>query len=130
MAEVHMDLGAFGIKFTLNHMIRDFNLGSDALNLSYGQSFAKFVKCLQGRNSSNWEQVLNGHIPETVSSVDSILVSQDHESAKNFTRSINLFLVCMLNKQKPQDRQWIYMAPGSDHLLHKELMTTPLGHLQ
>jgi hypothetical protein len=72
-AEVHNSSGASGVKFTLDSMIRDFNIGLDALNLSYGQSFAEFGKCLQGRSSSDWEQVLNDHFLETASSVDSIL---------------------------------------------------------
>ena len=83
-AKVHKDSGVFGIKFTLDRTIRDFNLGLDALNLSYGQSFAKFGKVLQGCYSSDWEQVLKDHFLETASSLDLILVLQNCDSAKNF----------------------------------------------
>ncbi len=34
-----------------------------------------------------------------------------------------------LNKKKPWDRQYIYMAPGGDHGIHKDLMTQPLEPL-
>jgi hypothetical protein len=34
-----------------------------------------------------------------------------------------------LNKSTPWDRLYIYLAPGSDHVFHKELMLMPMDHL-
>ncbi len=49
--------------------------------------------------------------------------------AENFSRAIKLFLMQTLNEKKPRDCQYIYMAPGGDHGIHKDLMMQPLDHL-
>ena len=83
---------------------------------------------LQGRLLSNWKQVLSDHFPEPVD-LETVLPTHDRSSAENFSRAINLFLMRTLNEKKPRDRQYIYMAPGGDHGIHKDLMTQPLDHL-
>ncbi len=34
----------------------------------------------------------------------------------------------MLNEKMPRDRQYIYFAPGGDHVFHKELMMALMDH--
>jgi hypothetical protein len=38
-------------------------------------------------------------------------------------------LIHTLNKKKPRDFQYNYLAPCGDHGVHKELLTSPLDHL-
>ena len=44
-------------------------------------------------------------------------------------RAIELFLKHTLNEPKLRDRQWIYMMPGGDYRVRKELLVSPLDHL-
>ena len=46
-----------------------------------------------------------------------------------FRTAIDLFVIKTLNESGPRDRQYIYLAPGGDHVFHKELMMTPMDHL-
>jgi hypothetical protein len=52
----------------------------------------------------------------------------DCNVCKNFYRAIELFIKKANNKKKPQDLQYIYMAPGGDHVLKKDLLTPPRLH--
>ena len=53
----------------------------------------------------------------------------DRSMAANFQRAIDLFLKHTLNEKKPCSRQWIYMNPGSDFGVHKDLLVLPMDHL-
>jgi hypothetical protein len=48
---------------------------------------------------------------------------------ENFCRAIELFLKKALHKEKPRDRQYIYLVPGGDYNVRKALATKPLDHL-
>jgi hypothetical protein len=127
-AKIHKDSGTLGIEFTLDRTITDFITNSARFDLDYVQSFDEFGNVLQGRLLSDWKQILSDHFPEPAAS-ETVLPMHDHSLAENFSRAINLFLQQTLNDKKPQDRQYIYMAPGGDHGIHKDLMTQPLDHL-
>ena len=96
--------------------------------MDYVQSFAEFGNVLQGCLLSDWKQILSDHFPE-LATLETVLLTHDRSSAENFTCVINLFLQQTLNEKKPRDRQNIYMAPGGDYGIHKDLMTQPLDHL-
>ena len=83
---------------------------------------------LQGHLLSDWKQILSDHFPEPAAS-ETVLPTHDRSSAENFSRAIKLFLQRTLNEKKPRDRQYIYMAPGRDHGIHRDLMTQPLDRL-
>ncbi len=127
-AEIHKDNGQLGIEFTLNKTIYEFICALEKLNLNYVTSFAEFGNVLLGRYQTNWKQVLHEHFPEPVDPEVFELV-QDHTLAGKFSRAINLFLIRTLNEKKPRDHQYNYLAPGGDHGIHKELLTSPLDHL-
>jgi hypothetical protein len=127
-AKIHKDLGTLGIEFTLDRTISDFISNSARIDLDYVQSFAEFGNVLQGCLLSDWKQVVSDHFPEPVD-LETVLPTHDRSSAENFSRMIDLFLTRTLNKRKPQDCQYIYMVPGGDHGIHKDLMTQPLDHL-
>jgi hypothetical protein len=127
-AKIHEDDGLIGIKFTLDKTISEFIRVSKNLNLDYVTSFAKFGNVLLGRYQTNWKQVLHVHFLEPVDT-EVIEPAQDCALAENFSHAINLFLICILNKKKPRDPQYNYLAPGGDHGIHKKLLTSPLDHL-
>ncbi len=77
---------------------------------------------------SNWKQVLEDNFPEPANP-ETALPEHNHSTADSFKRTIELFLKHTLNKQKPRDRQWIYMSPGDDYRIHKDLLVSPLDHL-
>jgi hypothetical protein len=47
----------------------------------------------------------------------------------NFQRAIDLFLLRTLKEQKLRNCQYIYLAPGGDYGIHKDLLTSPMDHL-
>jgi len=128
MAEIHKDSGQFGIEFTLDKTINDFIRGAEKVDLDYTESLQEFENVLLGRYLTDWKQVLHEHFPEPV---DATMVPPEHDrsSAENFHRAIDLFVIKTLNESAPRDRQYIYLAPGGDHVFHKELMMTPMDHL-
>ncbi len=98
------------------------------LNLDYVTSFAEFGYVLLGRYQTDWKQVLHVHFPEPVDT-EVVEPAQDRALAENFSRAIDLFLICTLNEKRTRDRQYNYLAPGGDHDIHKELLMSPLDLL-
>jgi len=76
----------------------------------------------------DWNHVLATNFPEPANSED-VPPEHDRSSASNFNRTIEDFLKRHLKEKKPRDRQYIYMAPGGDYGIHKDLMTSPMNHL-
>ena len=127
-AKIPKDSGGLGIEFTLNQTITDFIRGAKRVNLNFVQSFAEFGNVLQGCLLSNWKQVFEDNFPEPTDS-EKASPEHDHSTADSFKRAIELFLKHTLNEQKPRDRQWIYMMPGGDYGIRKDILVSPLEHL-
>ena len=53
-AEIHKDSGIFGIEFTVNKTIPDFNKGADKVELDYASAFIEFENVLEGALNSVW----------------------------------------------------------------------------
>jgi hypothetical protein len=128
-AEIHKDSGNLGIECTLNKTIDDSILGAEKVDLDYQGSFLEFENVLQGHYLTDWKQVLHEHFPEPLDPLNEVSAKQDRSSAINFKQAIDLFLIKTLNEKMPRDRQCIYLAPGGDHVFHKELLTLPMDHL-
>ncbi len=92
------------------------------------QALPSSANVLLGRYESDWKQVLHEHFPEPVDT-EVIRPAQDCALAENFSRAIDLLLTRTLNEKKSRGSQYIYLAPGGDHGIHKELLTSPLDHL-
>ncbi len=114
--------------FTLDQTITDFIRGAERVNLDYVQSFAKFSNVLQGRLLSNWKQVLEDNFPKPADP-ETALPEHNRSTADSFKRAIELFLKHTFNEQKPCDHQWIYMSPGYDYGVRKDLLILPLDQL-
>ena len=127
-AEIPKDSGGLGIEFTLDRTITGFIRGAKRVNLDYVQSFAKFGNVLQGCLLSDWKQVLDDNFPEPADP-ETALPEHNRSMADSFKHPIEFFIKHTLNEPKPRDRQWIYMMPGGDYGVRKELLVLPLDHL-
>ena len=127
-AEVHTDGGEFGPEFTISRTIPDFLRGAEKTNLTYEQSLGEFQNVFRGPLLTDWNHVLATNYPEPVEP-EFVLPEHDRSSAANFKRAIDEFIKRHLKEKKPRDRQYIYMAPGGDYSVHKELLVTPMDHL-
>jgi hypothetical protein len=128
--EIHKNNGKYGIKFIINKTIPEFNKGAEKCNLNWSNSFAEFENVLQGHHRTAWKQVLHEHFPEPVNVTEPVTAAKDCNLEENFHQAIQLFIQQTLNKKKPQDRQYIYLQPGGDHVFQKLMMQTPMDHLQ
>ena len=82
----------------------------------------------QGPLLTDWKHIVATHFPEPVEP-EEVRPEHDRSSAENFDRAMNEFIKRHLKEKKPRDRQYIYMAPGGDYSIHKDLLTTPMDHL-
>ncbi len=57
-AEIHKDSGLYGIKFTVDKTIPDFNKGADKVELDYATAFVEFENMLKGALNLAWKYVL------------------------------------------------------------------------
>jgi hypothetical protein len=126
--EIPKDSGSLGIEFTLGQTITDFIRGAKRVNLDYVQSFAEFGNVLQGRLLSDWKQVLEDNFPEPADP-ETALPEHNRSMADSFKHTIEFFIKHTLNEQKPRGHQWIYMMPGGDWGVHKDLLVSPWDHL-
>ena len=121
-AEIHIVSGRLGVKFTMDKTIPNFNKGAKKIHLDWTNSFEEFENVLEGQYKTAWKQVMQDHFPELV---DAAMVpsEQDGSLEENFCRAIEIFLKKALHKEKPWDRQYIYLAPGGDYNVRKALTT-------
>jgi len=54
-AEIHKDSGLYGIKFTVDKTIPDFNKGADKVKLDYATAFVEFENVLEGALNLAWK---------------------------------------------------------------------------
>jgi hypothetical protein len=114
-AEICKDDGLLGIEFTLDKTISEFNRTPEKIELGLLHKLCRvYWKCK--------------HFPEP-DDPEVADPAQDCALAENFLRAIDLFLIFTLNEKKNRDCQYNYLAPGGDHGVHKELLTSPLNHL-
>ncbi len=128
--EIHKDNGKYGIKFTINKMVPEFNKGAEKCDLNWSDSFVEFENFLQGHHRTARKQVLHEDFQEPVNAMVPVLVTQDYNLEENFHQATQLFIQWTLNEKKPRDRQYIYLQPGGDHVFQKSMMQTPVNHLQ
>ncbi len=117
--------GKYGIKFTINKTIPEFNKGVEKCDLNWSDSFVEFKNVLQGHHKMAWKQVLHKHFPEPVDATVPVPATQDCSLEENFHQAIQLFIQQTLNKKKPRDRQYIYLQPGGDYVFQKPMMQSP-----
>ncbi len=53
----------------------------------------------------------------------------NRDKKDDFYHAIKLFICKILDNKKPRNLQYIYMHPGGDYCLRKDLLTSPRVHL-
>jgi hypothetical protein len=89
-AEIHIDSGQLGIKFTVDKTIPDFNKGAKKIHLDWTTSFEEFENVLEGKYKTAWKQVMHDHFPEPV---DTAMVPTKHDCSprRNFAVQLSCF---------------------------------------
>jgi hypothetical protein len=129
-AKIHKDSGLYGIEFTVDKTIPDFNKGADKVKLDYATAFVEFENMLEGALNSAWKYVLKEHFPEPMDDSTGILSpeSNNRNSKESFQRATELFLQCSTHEKKLRDRQLIYYQPGGEIKVQKDLGTSAIEH--
>jgi hypothetical protein len=74
----------YGIKFTIDETIPEFNKGAEKCVLNWSDSFVEFKNLLQGHHKTAWKQVLHEHFPEPVDAMVPGPAVQDHSLEESF----------------------------------------------
>jgi hypothetical protein len=82
--EIHKDNGKYGIKFTIDKTIPEFNKGAEKCDLNWSDSFVEFENVLQGHHKTAWKQVLHEHFPEPVDATVPGPAAQARSSEESF----------------------------------------------
>ncbi len=127
--EIHKDNQKYGIKFTIDKTIPEFNKGAEICDCNWSDSFVEFENVLQGHHKTAWKQVLHKHFPEPVDAAVAGRATQDRSLEESFHQVIQFFVQWTLNEKKPRDMQYIYMQPGGDYIFQKLMMQLPINHL-
>ncbi len=99
--EIHKDSGLYGIEFTVDMTIPDFNKGADKVELNYASAFIEFENVLEGALNSAWKYVLKEHFPEPIDdSTGALLPESNQNSKESFQSAIELFLQRSAHEKK------------------------------
>ena len=121
-AEVHVDSGSLGMEFFYEKTLPDFLQAATKLNWSWYETFSKFENVLSGSYKTAWRKVVKDHFSEE----SSIVETQNNKA--DFYKAIWLFVCTILDSETPRDVQCVYLAPGGDHRILKDLLTAPRDH--
>ena len=108
-AGIYKDSGRYGIEFTVNKTIPNFNKGADRVELDYATAFVEFKNVLEGALNLAWKYVLKEHFPEPMDDSTGILLpeSNNRNSKESFQKAIELFLQRSMHEKKLRDSQLI-----------------------
>ncbi len=90
--KVHKDNGIYGIEFTINKTIPEFNKGAEKSDPNWSDSIVEFENVLQSHHKTAWKQVLHEHFSEPVDATVPVLATQDRSLEENFHQAIQLFI--------------------------------------
>ena len=125
-AEVCIDSGTLGMEFFLDRTLPQFNQAGSRLDWSWPEAFLEFENVLGDSYRTTWQEVLAEHFPEPLGEE----ATSHRETKDDFDRAVAFFIKKTLNNEKPRDLQYIYMQPGGDYRLTKDLVTPPRLHAQ
>ena len=112
------------MEFFLKKTLAQVNQAGSRLNWNWPKTFSDFENVLGDLYPTTWHEVLNKHFPEPLKEASMYSCNKKED----FERAIELFIVKILNNKKPRDLQYIYMAPGGNCRLAKDLLTLPRVH--
>jgi hypothetical protein len=98
---IHKDSGLYGVKFTVDKTIPDFNKAAIKVDLDYARVFVEFKNVLKGTLNLAWKYVLKEHFPEPIgNSAGDLSPESNQNSLENFQRAIELFLQRITHEKK------------------------------
>ena len=100
----------------------DFLQADTKLNWSWYETFSKFENVLAGSYKIAWREVVKDHFSEE----RDIFETQNNEAG--FYKAVRIFVCTILEGETPRDVQYVYLAPGGDHRILKDLLTAPRDH--
>ena len=121
-AEVHMDSGSLGMEFFYEKTLPDFVQAATKLDWDWYETFSQFENVLEGSYKTAWREVVRDHFSD-----ESAIVEMQNDEA-GFHRAVRLFVCTILDSETPRDVQYVYLAPGGDHQIRKDLLTAPRDH--
>jgi hypothetical protein len=108
--------------FFYEKTLPDFTHTGNELQWGWSETFSKFETCLAGSYKTAWREVVRDHftpLPEGAS---------EEQLEKSFFEATTRFACSILDSEVPRDEQCVYMAPGGDHRIAKDLLTPPREH--
>ena len=121
-SEVHVDSGSLGMEFFYEKTLPDFLQTATKLNWSWYETFSEFENVLAGSYKTAWREVVKDHFSD-----EAAIVETENDDA-GFYKAIRLFACTILDSETPRDVQYVYLAPGGDHRIVKDLLTAPRDH--
>jgi hypothetical protein len=121
-AEVNIDSGSLGMEFFYEKTLPDFYHAGDELQWSWSKTFSKFENVLAGSYKTAWREVVRDHFTPlpAAASKDKLKMS--------FFSAVRRFVCTVTDSETPRDLQYVYMVPGGDHRVEKDLLTPPRKH--
>jgi len=86
----------------------------------------EFENVLGDSYCTTWQEVLTEHFSEPLGKE----ATSHRYTKEDFDRAVAFFIKKTLNNDKPRNLQYIYMQPGGDYRLMKDLVTPPCLHAQ
>jgi hypothetical protein len=59
---------------------------------------------------------------------DETTIVETQNDKAGFYKAVRIFVCTILDSETPRDVQYVYLAPGGDHLILKDLLTAPRDH--
>ncbi len=99
------------------------------MDWSWEETFSEFENVLAGSYKTAWREVLADNLspPTDLDTSDDQNCGFEHDEV-GFCRAVELFVCKILDSKMPRDLQYIYMAPGGNHKIKKDLLTLPREH--
>jgi hypothetical protein len=114
------------MEFFLDLTLPQFNQAGTKLDWDWPETFLEFENVLGDSYRTTWQEVLAEHFPEPLDETS----PHSRDTKNDFDRAVALFIKKTLDNDKPRDLQYIYMQPGGDYRLMKDLVTPPRLHAQ
>ena len=108
------------MEFFYEKTLPDFIQAATKLDWDWYETFSQFENILEGSYKTAWREVLKYHF-----SNETTIVEKDKEG---FHHAVHLFICTILNCETPRDIQYVYLAPGRDHQIRKDLLMAPRDH--
>jgi len=114
------------MEFFLDRTLTQFNQAGTKLDWDWPETFLEFKNVFGDSYRTTWKEMLAEHYPEPLDETS----PSNRDTKNDFDRTVALFIKKTLDNEKPRNLQYIYMQPGGDYRLMKDLVTPLRLHAQ